>query len=57
MALAAGVGGPALGGLAMGACALGRAWAGLVQRLLLDTPIGERERRAASPDLTDRSVA
>lgn len=51
VALAAAAGIP-LGGLAIGTYAFGRWWGGLVQRLL-DTPIGERERRASNPDLKD----
>lgn len=45
-----------LGGLAIGTYAFGRWWAGAVQRRL-DTPIGERERRLASPDFTDKDPA
>lgn len=51
VALACAAGVP-LGGLAIGTYAVGRWWGGLVQRLL-DTPIGERERRAATPTLED----
>lgn len=52
LAIAALVGGPVFGATAVGAYAFGRWWGGLVQRLL-DTPIGERQRRAANPNFED----